>query len=115
MTDYRTAFPSSTEFLRHADFQGEAQLRRIRSATPTTLTSSYGDEDVIIVTLDPANEDPTAPLQLKCTRRLCKEIARATGTANYAEWPDCEVELFPTTVQGYGKSHDVIGARKAAA
>jgi hypothetical protein len=112
VTDYRKIFPaSSRDFLRHDDLCGHPQVRRISAAEAREFTSKWGDEKAVVLTLEPVEGSPEIPSQLKCTRRLCKEIASALGQTDFTQWAGRDVELYPTEVDGYGKRHTVVGAR----
>jgi hypothetical protein len=115
MSNIREIFPSTNEFLRHEDFGGIEQTRTIRSAEPREISNKWGDEKALVCQLEPSEAHPTLPTELKCTRRLATAIAKAVGNSDYSAWAGCEVVLFPTEVDGYGKTHKVIGARKVGA
>jgi hypothetical protein len=91
---------------------GREIVRTIAAAKFEEVDTGFGPDPRIIVELEADPDDAGTPGQLSCTKRLAKEIAGALGGVHdYEQWTGRTVVLYAKTVAGYGKQHDVVGAR----
>jgi hypothetical protein len=107
-------FGASGSYLKHEHVKDEPFRTVILSAKHEVVEFNGEKNDRIVCELDPVANRPDVPGKVSATKRLAKQIASALGTQDLNEWAGQEVEFFAGQVQAWGKTHDVVCARKGS-
>jgi len=105
--DYRDMYPKP--FLDHRDLQGKAHLMTIKSVASQELHNSKTNQKELkwILHFERARK------YLILNQTMAEAVAKATGENNPHNWAGKVVEIYPTQVDAFGQTHDVVRVRKA--
>ena len=100
MADYRKNFPS--KYLKAVDLDGIPHRAIIYRVTQQDV---FDEQKLVCEFVD------GKPKDLVLNKTMCDALAELAGTPDYEQWSDCIVELYPTTADYRGKTHDVVRVR----